>query len=62
MELDLIKKCIETARLAPSACNAQPWKFYIVSNDVLKKQFVKLTQPFTKNASFIVVEEVKPNL
>lgn len=62
VELDLIKKCIETARLAPSACNAQPWKFYIVSNDVLKKQFVKLTQPFTKNASFIVVEEVKPNL
>ena len=62
VELDLIKKCINMARLAPSSCNAQPWKFYIVSDDKLKKQLVKLTQSFTKNASFIVVEENKPNL
>lgn len=25
-----IMKCIEAARLSPSACNAQPWKFIIV--------------------------------
>jgi nitroreductase len=25
-----IEKCVEAARLAPSACNSQPWKFIIV--------------------------------
>lgn len=34
---DLLK-CIEAARLAPSACNAQPWKFIIVDDVVLKNQ------------------------
>lgn len=58
----LLKKCIETARIAPSACNSQPWKFYIINSDSLKEQFVALTQPFTNNASFIVVEEDKPSL
>lgn len=58
---DLLKQCVDTARLAPSACNSQPWKFYIVNSDDLKKEFVGLTQSFTKNASFIVVEEDKPN-
>ncbi len=32
---DLLK-CIEAARLAPSACNAQPWKFIIVDEPQLK--------------------------
>lgn len=27
-----IMKCIEAARLSPSACNAQPWKFIIVDD------------------------------
>lgn len=37
IERDLIIKCIEAARLAPSACNSQPWKFVIVDNhDLLK--------------------------
>lgn len=62
IEVTLLKSCIETARLAPSACNAQPWRFHIINDQDLKQQFVKLTQPFTKNASFIVVEEDKPNL
>jgi nitroreductase len=25
-----LKKCLEAARLAPSACNSQPWKFIVV--------------------------------
>ena len=28
----LIEKCIEAARLAPSACNSQPWKFVVVTD------------------------------
>ncbi|MFO8129710.1 MAG: nitroreductase family protein, partial [Bacteroidales bacterium] len=27
-----IQKCIEAARLAPSACNAQPWKFIVIDD------------------------------
>lgn len=27
-----ILKCLEAARLAPSACNSQPWKFVVVDD------------------------------
>lgn len=30
IDQELIYNCIETARFAPSACNSQPWKFYVV--------------------------------
>ena len=30
VEKDKINKIIEAARLAPSACNGQPWKFIVV--------------------------------
>ena len=33
-----ILKCIEAARLAPSACNGQPWDFIIVDNPELKNK------------------------
>lgn len=58
----LLRQCVETAMLALSACNSQPWKFYVINSENLKSEFVKLTQPFTKNASFIVVEEDSPSL
>ena len=29
---NLILKCLEAARLAPSACNSQPWKFVVVDD------------------------------
>ena len=29
---ELIVKCLEAARLAPSACNSQPWKFVVVDD------------------------------
>lgn len=31
-----VLKCIEAARLAPSACNSQPWKFIVVDDFGLK--------------------------
>jgi nitroreductase len=37
VEQDKLDHCIEAARLAPSACNAQPWKFIIVSEPHLKE-------------------------
>ena len=38
VEMEKIMQCIEAARLAPSACNAQPWKFIIIDDTELKKQ------------------------
>lgn len=36
VDKDLIETCLEAARLAPSACNSQPWKFIVVDDRVLK--------------------------
>ncbi|MDD2806881.1 MAG: nitroreductase family protein [Elusimicrobiales bacterium] len=35
-KLDL---CLEAARLAPSACNAQPYKFVVIDEPALKEKF-----------------------
>jgi nitroreductase len=35
---DQIQLCLEAGRLAPSACNAQPWKFIVVDNQELKTE------------------------
>jgi len=35
---EAIDACIEAARLAPSACNSQPWKFIVVDDETLKRQ------------------------
>ena len=37
----LIDKCIETARLAPSACNSQPWTFLVIDKDPLRSKAAK---------------------
>ncbi|MCM8775821.1 MAG: nitroreductase family protein [Candidatus Omnitrophica bacterium] len=58
---DLVK-CIEAARLAPSACNAQPWKFILVDDPDLKDRIcekifsgVYSVNKFAKNAAALVV-------
>ena len=33
-----IMTCLEAARLAPSACNSQPWKFIVVDDKELKNK------------------------
>lgn len=35
VDRELIVKCLEAARLAPSACNSQPWKFVVVDDAVV---------------------------
>ena len=32
----VLDRCVEAARLAPSACNSQPWKFYVVDDPAAK--------------------------
>lgn len=41
VEREKIIKIIEAARLAPSACNAQPWKFVIVDDEKTKEEVSK---------------------
>ena len=36
VEKEKLDLCLEAARLAPSACNSQPWKFLIIDEPVLK--------------------------
>ena len=36
-----LDKCMEAARLAPSACNSQPWKFIIIHSQFLKERVVR---------------------
>ncbi|MFH1038558.1 MAG: nitroreductase family protein [PVC group bacterium] len=39
VEHEKIRLCLEAARLAPSACNAQPWKF-LVFDDPVKREAI----------------------
>lgn len=41
VEEDKILKCIDAARLSPSACNAQPWTFVVVEEDNLRLEVEK---------------------
>ena len=38
---DKIQRCLEAARLAPSACNSQPWRFIVVADYKLKNEFAQ---------------------
>jgi len=62
IEKEKITQCIEAARLAPSACNSQPWTFIIVDDKELKNKVAKATydelasfNKFTKEANVIIV-------
>lgn len=45
-----IDRCLEAARLAPSACNSQPWKFVVVDDPQLKQAVANET--FSKIMTF----------
>ena len=34
----LINQCLEAARLAPSACNSQPWHFIVIDDAVIRQE------------------------
>ena len=38
---EMINRCLEAARLAPSACNSQPWKFIVIDDPALKDELAK---------------------
>jgi len=62
VEREKIMICLEAARLAPSACNSQPWKFVVVDDRQLKNKLCDVAfngiysiNSFCKMAPVIVV-------
>ena len=41
VEPDKLERILEAGRLAPSACNAQPWKFVVVTDPLLAEKVGK---------------------
>jgi len=67
VEKEKLIKCIEAARLSPSACNSQPWTFVVATGEK-GKEVAKCTQKsginkFTDNCpAFIVIIEEQASL
>jgi nitroreductase len=62
VEQEKLGRCIEALRLAPSACNAQPWKLVVVTDPALKDKVAEAAgakwlgcNHFTKQPPVIVV-------
>lgn len=70
IDRDMLLRCLEAARLAPSACNSQPWTFIIIDDPVIKDRVASLTSDgvlplnhFTRQAPVLVAVVVeKPKL
>jgi len=68
VEKEKLIKCIEAARVAPSACNSQPWHFVVVNNKELSPKVAmclqdKIMNKFTTECpAFIIVVEESGNL
>jgi nitroreductase len=68
VEREKINRCLEAARLAPSACNAQPWSFIVVDDPTLRTRFAQeaFGESFNKFAckapTFVVVVAERPNI
>lgn len=68
VEKEKILKILECARLAPSACNAQPWHFHVVTEPVTTAKVAKSLQEMKMNSftstvpCFIVIQEGESNI
>lgn len=67
VEPEKIDLCIEASRMAPSACNSQPWTFIIIDDEPLKEEIAKATysevisfNKFTHQAPVIVAVIMEP--
>ena len=43
VEAGKLERCLEAARLSPSACNSQPWTFIVIDEPVLKEKVTRAT-------------------
>jgi nitroreductase len=52
---DKLLRIWEAARLSPSACNLQPWRFLVVKSDLMRARVSKILQPWVMTAPLVVV-------
>ena len=59
---EMVEKCLEAARLAPSACNSQPWRFIVVSSPEVREKVAEAAfsgkysmNEFAKKAPVIII-------
>ena len=68
VEREKLLKCVEAARLTPSACNSQPWRVLVVTDPAVREEVAKSTQQLGLNAytekaqAFFVVLETYAKL
>jgi len=43
VEKDKLERCLEAARLSPSASNSQPWTFVVIDDDEIRSKVAKLS-------------------
>ena len=63
VERETLERCVEAARLAPSACNSQPWRFLVAESPAVVAHIAKAGQPsgfnpfLDKAKAFVVIVE-----
>ncbi|MFC1667824.1 nitroreductase family protein [Chlamydiota bacterium] len=69
VSIDAVLTCVEAARMAPSACNIQPWHFIVVNEPELKKVLYKKAfsgilgiNSFVATASIFIVVVTKRDI
>lgn len=65
IEREVLERIVEAGRLAPSACNGQPWHFTVITEPELLVEVGKATSSlgmnrFVKNASALVLITLEP--
>ncbi len=63
---EMLDKCLEAARLAPSSCNKQPWRFAIVRDQETRRKICReallpgIKMPWAETAPVLVVLGAEP--
>ena len=68
VEREKIERCLEAARIAPSACNSQPWYFVVIDDPELRAKVARETfgvilnfNHFSMTAPVMVVVVTEPS-
>ena len=60
IEREVLERIVEAARLAPSACNGQPWHFTVITDEAALPHYAKAVaglgmNKFVKDATALVL-------
>ncbi len=56
VETEDLNKIMEAVRLAPSACNKQPWLFYVVTDEEMRKKILAKSRPAFIESPVLIVD------